>query len=198
MSTPPIPDRPPGPPAGPAPQARRWIVGGRVQGVGYRPFVYRCALRYRLSGWVRNHAGQVEIEAQGDAAALDALENSLVADAPPLARPHIVLSAAIALDQDSRNTFRIRPSAQGDVAHAHVPPDYFTCAQCLEELRNPADRRYRYPFINCTQCGPRYTVIQRLPYDRPNTSLAGFPLCPACRQEYTDPLDRRFHAEPLA
>jgi hydrogenase maturation protein HypF len=174
------------------------VVGGRVQGVGYRPFVYRCAQRYQLSGWVRNHAGRVEIEAQGDAAALDALENALVADAPPLARPKIVLSAAIAVDKENRETFHIRPSAEGDAAHAHVPPDYFTCGECLEELHRPTDRRYRYPFINCTQCGPRYTVIQRLPYDRPNTSLAGFPLCPACRHEYTDPLDRRFHAEPLA
>ncbi len=174
------------------------MVGGRVQGVGYRPFVYRCAQRYQLSGWVRNQAGRVEIEAQGDAPALDAFENSLILDAPPLAQPKIVLCVAIALHTDSQNAFRIRPSAEGEAVHAHVPPDYFTCAECLQELHHPSDRRYRYPFINCTQCGPRYTVIRRLPYDRANTSLAGFPLCPACRQEYTDPLDRRFHAEPLA
>lgn len=179
-------------------QARRWVVGGRVQGVGFRPFVYRCARRYQLSGWVRNYAGRVEIEAQGEATALADFEHALIEDAPPLAQPKIVLRVAVAVDPANREVFCIRPSADGDSTHAHVPPDYFTCAQCLEELHHPSDRRYRYPFINCTQCGPRYTLILRLPYDRPNTSLAGFPLCPACRQEYTDPLDRRFHAEPLA
>ncbi|MEW6353248.1 MAG: carbamoyltransferase HypF [Pseudomonadota bacterium] len=177
-------------------RGRVWLLSGRVQGVGFRPFVYRLAHRHGLAGWVRNQAGQVEIFAEGDDAALDVFGAALLAEAPPLAevRP---LSCAPAAPQHL-DKFSILPSAANAPEHIHLPPDYFICADCLKELHDPAERRYRYPFINCTQCGPRYTVIRCLPYDRPNTSLADFALCAQCRAEYENPLDRRFHAEPTA
>lgn len=177
-------------------EARRWIVTGRVQGVGFRPFVYRLAKGLGLAGWVQNQHGQVEIRAQGPPTVLDAFAAALIAQAPPLARPWIDTSVRVPVLTST--AFDIRESeAEGD-ARVHVPPDYFACDACLAELGDPRDRRYRYPFINCTQCGPRYTLIRRLPYDRPNTALAGFGLCPACAREYRDPADRRFHAEPTA
>jgi len=175
----------------------RWRVSGQVQGVGFRPFVYRLAHEYGLTGWVQNQLGQVEILAQGSAPALQAFAAALCERAPPLAQPVVETLSSGPLSH-SYHSFTILPSAAGDAPEIHVPPDYFTCADCLAELNQPADRRYRYPFINCTQCGPRYTLITRLPYDRPNTTLAAFPLCPACAQEYANPLDRRFHAQPLA
>jgi hydrogenase maturation protein HypF len=177
-------------------EARRWLLTGRVQGVGFRPFVYRLALRHRLDGWIRNRLGEVEIHAQGDPAALAAFGHSLLHDAPPLARPE--LQSCTAAEPLPDRGFVIRASESLSTAAIHVPPDYFSCDDCLRELNDPRDRRYRYPFINCTQCGPRYTLITRLPYDRPNTSMAGFTLCPACRREYENPADRRFHAEPVA
>jgi hydrogenase maturation protein HypF len=189
-------------PAGdPSPQtagaaARRWLLAGHVQGVGFRPFVHRLAARLGLTGWVRNLAGRVEIVAQGAADALARFERALIDEAPPLARPAFVESSAIAATP--RDRFEIRASDVDAAPDIHVPPDYFACDDCLRELRDPADRRHRYPFINCTQCGPRYTLIARLPYDRPNTTLSGFALCPECRREYENPLDRRFHAEPIA
>jgi len=176
--------------------AFRWLVGGRVQGVGFRPFVYRLAQHYGLAGWVRNQAGRVEIFAQGDPAALEAFAVALRTDAPPLARPEILLYAPTSAG--GSQSFSILPSDDSGPLHVHVPPDQFACDDCLAELHDPADRRYRYPFINCTQCGPRYTIIDRLPYDRPNTSMCGFELCARCRDEYEDPTDRRFHAQPLA
>ena len=174
----------------------RLIVGGRVQGVGFRPFVHRLATAHCLTGWVRNRTGRVEIEIQGEAAQLTAFADALIAAAPPLSRPHLLERAAV--DAAPCDGFAILPSDVGDTPQIHVPPDYFACDDCLRELRDPQDRRYRYPFINCTQCGPRYTLIARLPYDRPNTSMAGFALCPECRAEYENPADRRFHAEPVA
>jgi hydrogenase maturation protein HypF len=181
----------------PALAARRWSVSGRVQGVGYRPFVVRLAARHRVSGWVRNRSGEVEILGQGAPDALSAFADALLQRAPPLARPRMAVSETIAPDA-SLAGFRILASDSSDEREVHIPPDYFACDDCLAELRDPANRRYRYPFINCTQCGPRYTLIRGLPYDRPNTTMAGFELCAACRQEYEDPLDRRFHAEPIA
>ena len=178
------------------PQARQLKITGRVQGVGFRPFVSRLAQQLNLSGWVRNRAGQVEIWAQGAAEKLDLFEQQLIAQAPPLARPDQLISqtvTSVALD-----TFSILPSESGDISQAHIPPDYFICDDCLAEMRDKTQRRYRYPFINCTQCGPRYTIIERLPYDRPNTSMAAFPLCCECRKDYENPVDRRFHAQPLA
>ncbi len=183
-------------PATAATRALRLTLGGRVQAVGFRPFVYRLARQHDLRGWVRNRGGEVEILAQGEAARLAAFVAALTERAPPLARP--VLHAREPVTVQPLEDFAIRPSATDGVPHIHVPPDYYACDDCLRELNDPHDRRHRYPFINCTQCGPRYTLISRLPYDRPNTTMAGFPLCADCRREYEDPLDRRFHAEPVA
>jgi hydrogenase maturation protein HypF len=177
-------------------EARRWLMGGRVQGVGYRAFVFNLAGRFGLSGAVQNLTGEVLVEAQGDAAALDAFAAALVSAAPPLARPHIVSCQPIPLRE--LNGFVILPSAVAAQADIHIPPDNYLCDDCRREMLAPNDRRYRYPFINCTQCGPRYTLITRMPYDRPNTTMADFPLCPSCRAEYEDPHNRRFHAQPLA
>jgi hydrogenase maturation protein HypF len=176
--------------------ACRWILTGQVQGVGFRPFIYRLAHRYGLKGWVRNETGQVEIVAEGEANALALFAREMVTKAPLLAKP-IVHLAESSFSPRCRS-FEIVRSEQGSERRVYVPPDYFTCDDCLKELADPADRRYRYPFINCTQCGPRYTLIHRLPYDRPNTSMEGFALCGSCRREYASPLDRRFHAEPIA
>ncbi|HSW53051.1 MAG TPA: Sua5/YciO/YrdC/YwlC family protein, partial [Sulfuricaulis sp.] len=184
------------PESGTARQALRLTVSGRVQGVGFRPFVYRLAHQFGLHGWVRNEAGTVEIWAQGTVAALEAFERALLEQAPPLARPRIISHSPAA--SQAFETFEILPSRADAPARIHVPPDYFACDDCLRELRDPHNRRYRHPFINCTQCGPRYTLIGRLPYDRPNTSMAAFAMCPECRREYENPLDRRFHAEPVA
>jgi hydrogenase maturation protein HypF len=176
--------------------ARRWLLTGRVQGVGFRPFVYRLAHEHALTGWVQNRRGEVEVLAQGAPSALDAFARALIDRAPPLAQPKIF--ATVAANPEPLPDFRIRDSAASTAAQVHVPPDYFACDDCLRELADPRDRRHRYPFINCTQCGPRYTLIERLPYDRANTTMRAFPLCPACEREYRDPRDRRFHAEPIA
>jgi len=177
-------------------ETRRWRLGGRVQGVGFRPFVYRLARQYGLRGWVQNQLGEVEICTQGSCPSQDAFGADLLASAPPLAEPQLL--TVDYLDHAPFEGFTIRPSGQLGQARIHVPPDYFTCDACLAELNDPGDRRYRYPFINCTQCGPRYPLIDALPYDRANTSMAAFELCPACAGEYAAPLDRRFHAEPVA
>ncbi|MGR9116921.1 MAG: carbamoyltransferase HypF [Gammaproteobacteria bacterium] len=176
--------------------AKHLTVTGRVQGVGFRPFVSRLAQAMGLTGWVMNRAGQVELLVQGAEACLLAFERELVDAAPPLAIPAIAESRRVECIDLSE--FKILDSEQGDVRQAHVPPDFFICDDCLAEMRDAGQRRYRYPFINCTQCGPRYTIIEGLPYDRPNTSMAGFPLCPDCRAEYGNSRDRRFHAQPLA
>jgi hydrogenase maturation protein HypF len=176
--------------------ARRIVMTGRVQGVGYRPFVYRLAHQHGLDGYVRNLRGDVEVIASGPAAAVEDFTRGLVERAPPLAQPRI--RAVAACEAPASRGFGIAPSSAADAPEVSVPPDFFACDDCVAELADPGDRRHAYPFINCTQCGPRYTLIEALPYDRPNTSMAGFPLCPACRREYEDPLDRRFHAEPVA
>ena len=177
-------------------QARRWVFGGRVQGVGFRPFVYRTARRYALEGWVRNLAGRVEVLAQGEAESLDRFGDALIREAPALSRPEMLEECAV--PRQVLEGFAIRGSLDDGLSHVRVPPDSFACDDCLAELRDPASRRYRHPFINCTQCGPRFTLIERLPYDRANTTMAGFPFCDECAAEYHDPFDRRFHAEPLA
>src|SRR5579859_1748517 len=176
--------------------ARNWLVGGRVQGVGFRPFVYRLAAATGVRGYVRNRHGQVEIFAQGPQQALDRFCEGLIRNAPPLAQPRIVAQSGCA--PESWSDFRILSSDADAEREVHLPPDYFCCDDCLRELADPNDRRYRYPFINCTQCGPRYTLISRLPYDRANTSMAAFALCRECLAEYENPANRRFHAEPLA
>jgi hydrogenase maturation protein HypF len=182
--------------ATPAIEARRWLLGGRVQGVGYRPFVYHLARRYGLHGWVRNCAGRVQILARGATDSLDEFGRALVAAAPSRAQPQIMLCEPAAPGADVG--FQILSSDDDENPGAMLAFDHPPCDDCLRELRDPRDRRYRYAFVTCTQCGPRYTLIQRLPYDRRNTSLAGFPLCPACHAEYTEPRSRRFHAEATA
>jgi len=175
--------------------ARCWTLGGQVQGVGYRPFVYRLAHELAVGGFVQNRGGTVTVVAEGRADVLDAFGQALIASAPALADPRVL--ACIALPPTGNHSFRIIAS-QAERSDVHVPADTWCCPQCLAEMSDPADRRFRYPFINCTQCGPRYTLIHRLPYDRANTSMAGFQLCRACDAEYRDPANRRFHAEPLA
>ena len=179
--------------------ARRLELNGQVQGVGFRPFVFRLAVELGLHGTVCNETGAVKIVVQGPAAATDEFQRRLIEDAPPLARPAI--GNITSVDARDYEDFRILESVESvESAHAQVflPPDYYLCPDCATEQSEPTNRRFRYPFINCTQCGPRYTIIQRLPYDRANTSMAGFPLCAECRLEYTNPADRRFHAEPIA
>jgi hydrogenase maturation protein HypF len=178
--------------------SRCWRVYGQVQGVGFRPFVYRLAHEYGLRGWVKNLGGAVEIVAWGDIAALDAFAQAVITHAPPLAQPTLEQHALPPLPSQELTEFMILASAVTQQPHIHVPPDYFTCDDCVAELNDPHDRRYHYPFINCTQCGPRYTLMLRLPYDRPHTTMADFPLCPTCSHEYSNPIDRRFHAQPLA
>jgi hydrogenase maturation protein HypF len=185
------PDRTPSPC-----EARRLTVTGQVQGVGFRPFVYRIAHQHNINGWVQNRRGEVLIFAEASTQQLNRFLHSLLHEAPPLAKP--VLAENNAVNTEGMDAFTIKASDANSVAAVHVPPDYYTCPDCLAELKDSHDRRYRYPFINCTQCGPRYTLIKRLPYDRPNTCMAEFPLCAACQREYLDPLDRRFHAEPIA
>lgn len=182
------------------PQRHTLRVRGAVQGVGFRPFVYRLAQELGLQGWVLNDSDGVLIEAQGPAAALTELQRRLHSDAPPMARVQSVQASALAPLTGAPPGFHIlasRGSTRAAVTTT-IPSDTATCADCLAELFDPADRRHRYAFINCTQCGPRYTLTRRLPYDRAMTSMAAFPLCPACRREYTAPADRRFHAEPNA
>lgn len=139
---------------------------------------------------------QVEIVVQGPWENIHLFEDALIHRAPPLSNPSVERSDVIIATPF--HDFRILPSSADDQADIHVPADYFTCSECLAELSDSSDRRYRYPFINCTQCGPRYTLIKVLPYDRASTTMAGFKLCPQCRADYEDPLDRRFHAEPVA
>jgi hydrogenase maturation protein HypF len=176
--------------------ARVWRVVGRVQGVGFRPFVYRLAHHHGLCGWVRNEGGDVLVHAQGAPAALHAFGSALAGSAPPAALVHSLSTRQV--PAQSIRGFQIRPSTYGADSSARIPTDLFACDECLEEMGDPAARRYRYPFINCTQCGPRYTVIRSLPYDRANTTMDGFALCIDCAREFADPLDRRFHAQPLA
>ena len=176
--------------------AQRISISGRVQGVGFRPFVYRLAQQHQIRGWVRNVDGAVEIHAEGTPAQLEIFSHALLSEAPPLSGPGPLTVAAC--ETEYAEAFSILDSATSSQADIHLPPDGFVCADCLAELHDPANRRYRYPFINCTQCGPRYTLITALPYDRPNTSMRDFPLCADCQREYENPLDRRFHAEPIA
>jgi hydrogenase maturation protein HypF len=174
----------------------RITLSGHVQGVGFRPFVYRLAIGHGLVGEVQNCLGEVDVIATGAPEAIHHFEEDLIAKAPPLSDP--VIERIVHIEPRHDTEFRIAPSSAEAEARIFVPPDYFMCDDCREELANPGDRRYRYPFINCTQCGPRYTLIEALPYDRPNTSMRAFPLCDACEREYLDPHDRRFHAEPVA
>jgi hydrogenase maturation protein HypF len=175
---------------------RQIILSGQVQGVGFRPFVYRLARQLDIKGNVRNSSGQVIILAQAQPEQLQQFEQLLIEQAPPLAKPKLQCSESIS--HDGLENFVILPSQAATAADIHIPPDYFMCDDCLAEMSDPQQRRYRYPFTNCTQCGPRYSIIKALPYDRPNTSMADFTLCADCQAEYNNPADRRFHAQPLA
>ncbi len=171
-------------------------VRGQVQGVGFRPFVYRLAQDLALSGRVLNDGAGVQIEVQGSAAQLDEFIERLGREAPRLSRIDAVETQA-AEPRAGEHQFVIDASAGGPVSTG-VTPDSAPCPDCIADMLDPANRRWRYAFTNCTNCGPRYTITGALPYDRPNTSMAGFVQCPACQREYDDPLDRRFHAQPNA
>ncbi len=171
-------------------------VTGVVQGVGFRPFVYRLARLHHLAGWVCNTSQCVEIEIEGPPASLATFIAQLQEEAPALARIDAVVSRA-ARPQGAAG-FAIRESRHLAATEALIPADVATCDDCLADIADPGNRRYRYPFTNCTNCGPRFTIIREVPYDRPNTTMAGFDLCPQCRAEYENPEDRRFHAEPTA
>jgi hydrogenase maturation protein HypF len=171
-------------------------VEGTVQGVGFRPFAYRLAHRLELAGFVFNDASGVVIEIEGPAAALEQFGALLREEAPPLAV--IARVSSRRLRPSGERGFRIARSPREGDANATVAPDTATCSDCLRELSDPGDRRFRYPFINCTNCGPRFTIVRGVPYDRPLTTMSAFELCDACRTEYEDPLDRRFHAQPNA
>ena len=180
-------------------ERRSLRVHGVVQGVGFRPFVHRLATSLGVGGSVGNDAAGVVIEVVGPAHVLDEFERRLVADAPRLAVVVGVDVLGVAGVADVAGGFRIVPSGGGgEGTRTALPADVATCDACLAELADPADRRYRYPFVNCTECGPRLTIIRDLPYDRAATTMAGFPLCAACRAEYENPADRRYHAEPVA
>lgn len=171
-------------------------VRGLVQGVGYRPFVYRLAQEEHLAGWVSNDSEGVLAEIEGPQPQVDHFLHRLRTEKPPLARVDSVESTP--LPTTGEQGFTIHLSEHSGQARTGIPADAATCPDCLRELLDPADRRYHYPFLNCTNCGPRFTITRRVPYDRPQTSMAVFPMCPACQREYDDPADRRFHAQPNA
>jgi hydrogenase maturation protein HypF len=181
-----------------APLQERWEVSvrGIVQGVGFRPFVYALARRYGLAGLVRNDAEGVHVEVEGDAESLDLFVRGIEGEAPPLSVVETVSwRPLVALGE---RDFRIEESREGVRRRALISPDVASCEDCLREVFDPADRRYRYPFTNCTNCGPRFTITRSVPYDRAMTTMSGFEMCPECRHEYDDPTDRRFHAQPNA
>lgn len=174
----------------------RISIRGAVQGVGFRPFVYRLAQEMRIGGWVNNGTTGVTIEAEGEPEQLARFIECLEAQKPPHA---IIQSFDVqSMSPQGEQVFLIAHSQIDGEKAALILPDLATCPDCLRELFDPADRRYRYPFINCTHCGPRFTIIEALPYDRPNTTMRHFPMCPECLAEYEDPANRRFHAQPIA
>ncbi|MBM4274338.1 MAG: carbamoyltransferase HypF [Deltaproteobacteria bacterium] len=171
-------------------------VSGVVQGVGFRPFVYRLAREHHLAGWVCNTSRCVEIVVEGRPASLDSFVRRIASQAPALARiDSLVVEEA---EPQGREGFAILESRRLPGTEALIPADVSTCADCFREVMDPADQRYGYPFTNCTNCGPRFTIIRSVPYDRPHTTMAAFAMCPRCREEYQNPEDRRFHAEPTA
>jgi hydrogenase maturation protein HypF len=171
-------------------------VKGVVQGVGFRPFIYQLATKYNLRGWVRNTSGDVSIEVEGEAKDIEQFLRGLREQAPPLS--HIEDITVTHGSPANYERFEIRHSLAEEGKYQLVSPDIATCPECLREIFSPEDRRYRYPFTNCTNCGPRFTIIADVPYDRPNTTMHRFRMCPECQQEYDNPLDRRFHAQPNA
>ncbi len=174
------------------------LVTGIVQGVGFRPFCARLARRLHLAGWVRNTSQGVAILLEGPEGALSTYRGALLTEAPPLARVRTLRDLPPETTPLEPEVFSILPSQSRERTEVLIPPDLTCCPACLRELRDPADRRYRYPFLNCTDCGPRYSLIRELPYDRPGTTMACFPQCEDCEGEYRDPTHRRFHAQPNA
>ena len=169
---------------------------GVVQGVGFRPFVYQIASKYNLKGWVCNTSEDVKIEVQGESKDLKRFLSELQNNAPPQAR---IESISVTYHPPAEYTsFEIRRSIAEEGKYQPVSPDIATCQACLSEIFSPEDRRYHYPFTNCTNCGPRFTIIEDMPYDRPKTTMRSFIMCPDCQAEYDNPLDRRFHAQPNA
>ncbi len=177
-------------------EAKRITLTGRIQGVGFRPFVLRLASQLGLKGWVRNAGGVVDIHVEGDAVGVDRFIEDLGARPPAFSRPSPPVVARARVEDYA--DFSIQESVGAQASKRSVPPDCFVCPECLAEMNDPRQRRYRYPFTNCTQCGPRYTIIDALPYDRARTSMARFPLCDDCAVEYATVSDRRYHAQPLA
>jgi len=177
-------------------ERRRIVIQGIVQGVGFRPFVYGQALQWGLVGFVLNDSGGVTIEVEGTSESLNGFQEALYEKVPPLARIDMLSMESIAPCYDSN--FIIAHSQAGNERQALISPDTATCDDCLRELLEPEDRRFHYPFINCTNCGPRFTIIQDVPYDRDKTTMRVFPMCRECLSEYEDPLNRRFHAQPNA
>ncbi len=177
-------------------QLARISARGIVQGVGFRPFVYQLAVKYNLKGWVCNTSEDVKIEVQGESKDLKSFLSELQNNAPPLARIENI--SVIYHPPADYTKFEIRHSIAEEGKYQLVSPDIATCQACLREIFSPQDRRCRYPFTNCTNCGPRFTIIEDIPYDRPNTTMRSFIMCPACQAEYDNPLDRRFHAQPNA
>ncbi len=177
---------------------QRWriLIQGIVQGVGFRPFVYGQALQWELGGFVLNDSMGVTIEAEGSIERLEGFQQALREKTPPLARIDTLVCEVLPVRNET--DFKIAHSEAGDERHALISPDTALCQDCLRELFDPKDRRYSYPFINCTNCGPRFTIIQNVPYDRSQTTMSVFPMCPECQSEYDDPLNRRFHAQPNA
>jgi hydrogenase maturation protein HypF len=177
-------------------RAVEYTVFGVVQGVGFRPFVFRLAEKLGLAGWVKNSGGGVEIHVEGPGPAVEKrFPELLKKELPPLARIERLEARPAAFQ--GRRDFRIRKTKE-ESGFVFISPDIATCDDCLEEVRTAGERRFRYPFTNCTNCGPRYTIVLDLPYDRPKTTMAGFRMCPDCRREYEDPHDRRHHAQPIA
>ena len=177
-------------------ERRRLVIKGVVQGVGFRPFVARLAAELRLTGHCGNDEVGVFVEAEGSAQALDDLTSRIRTEAPPLSR--VIDIATVTVDVRREASFTIVKSRSLPGVRTLVPPDVATCGDCLAEMVDPADRRYRHPFVTCTNCGPRFTIIQDLPYDRPATTMAGFAMCARCAAEYADPSDRRYHAQPIS
>ena len=176
--------------------ATRIHITGIVQGVGFRPFVYNLALQKGLTGWVCNTSAGVDIEVNGNPDDISIFIQAIKSEAPPLSR--IDSLEAHSIPAHDYSSFEIVESVALPDAFQPISPDICICPDCLKELFDPADRRYRYPFINCTNCGPRLTIIDDIPYDRPNTTMRDFNMCPDCQAEYTDPSNRRFHAQPIA
>jgi hydrogenase maturation protein HypF len=177
---------------------QRFTVTGVVQGVGFRPFVHRIASELGLTGFVGNDSGAVFLEVQGPTPRIDEFHRRLRAEAPPLAAISAIHVVEVSADSMCDSTFRIVKSQMVAGATTPIPPDIAVCDDCIAELFDPNDRRYRHPFVTCTNCGPRFTIIRALPYDRPGTTMSAFTMCERCAAEYHDPANRRFHAQPIA